>query len=390
LTPAARVAAAIGILDQVLDGAAGERILTTWARQNRYAGSKDRAAIRDHVFDAIRCQQSYGALGHAQTGRGMMIGALRAAGQDPETFFTGEGYAPPALSPQEAAPAPQLADLPETTRLDCPPWLAPRLRSALGDDFAPVMTLLRTRAPVFVRANLARGGRDAALQALSRDEIGARAHPLSPTAIEITANPRKVNTSSAFVDGWVELQDAASQAVVDVLPTPAGARVLDYCAGGGGKALAIAARGDVNVFAHDINPDRMKDIAIRAQRAGVSISQLDGGDLDAHAPFDLVLADAPCSGSGSWRRAPQGKWALTEERLHELCAIQGEILDEIQGLVGKDGVLAYATCSLLECENTAQIKGFLDRHPQWRLLEERQFTPLDGGDGFYIATLKRA
>ena len=387
MTPAARVAAAIEVLDAWLGGTALERALTNWARAHRFAGSKDRAAIRDHVFDAVRCRRSFAALGGAETGRGLMIGALRARGVDPATLFTGAGYGPPPLAAGERGGGAREA-LPEPVRLDCPDWLAPRLSQSLGADFAPVMEALRHRAPVFLRVNLARTNRDAVIGALHDEAIEARAHALSPSALEVTRGERRIQSSRAFRDGLVELQDAASQAVIDLLPIRSGMRVLDYCAGGGGKSLALAARG-AEVTAHDIEPRRMSDIPARAARAGVRVATASTDRVAAQAPFDLVVADAPCSGSGAWRRSPQGKWDLTPERLDELCAIQAGILDEIAGLAGPRGQIAYATCSMIDTENAAQIDGFLARHPGWCRSLERRFTPRDGGDGFYVALLTR-
>lgn len=383
MTPAARVAAAIELLDGWRAGAPAERLLTTWARSHRFAGSKDRAAIRDHVYEAIRCRRSYGALGGAETGRGLMIGALRAAGRDPAEVFNGAGYGPAPLAPgEEAAGRPPAG----AEAMDCPDWLEPALRRSLGADFDPVMEALRHRAPVFLRVNLAKARREAAAAALSAEGIATRAHPLSPTALEVTEGARRVQGSKAFASGLVELQDAASQAVVDRLAIAPGARVLDYCAGGGGKALALAAAG-AQVTAHDVDPGRMADLPARAARAGATVNILSRAARQSAGPFDLIFADAPCSGSGAWRRAPEGKWRLTPDRLDELCAIQAGILDEIAGMAGAGTAIGYATCSLLEAENHDQIAGFLTRHPGWRLSHQHRFTPCDGGDGFYVAVL---
>ena len=387
MTPAARVAAAIELLDAWLAGAAPEQVLTGWARGHRFAGSGDRAAIRDLVFDAIRRRRSLAALGGAETGRGLMLGALLAEGRDPAEVFTGEGYAPPPLAPGER-PEGGPETLPEAVRLDLPDWLAPALKASLGNDYSEVATRLRLRAPVFLRVNLARVSLARAQAALAEAGIETRPHPLSPSALEVTSGARRVQSSLPYGDGWVELQDAASQAVVDLLPVAPGARVLDYCAGGGGKALGLAARG-AEVAAHDIEPRRMADLPVRAARAGVEVAVLATEAVAAAERFDLVFADAPCSGSGAWRRSPQGKWDLTPERLDELCAIQASILDEITKFVAPGGRLAYATCSLLEAENGAQIRAFLSRHPDWRLEAERRLSPLDGGDGFYAAVLTR-
>jgi 16S rRNA (cytosine967-C5)-methyltransferase len=388
VTPAARIAAAIELLDDWLAGAPAEKLLTTWGRTHRFAGSKDRAAIRDHVWEAIRCRRSFAALGGAETGRGLMIGALRAAGQDPADVFTGEGYAPPPLA-QGEGDAPVRADLLEEVRLDCPDWLAPDLRASLGPEFAPVMTALRQRAPVFLRVNTARASLTAAQAAFAVEGIETRPHALAPAALEATAGARRIQGSAAYRDGLVELQDAASQAVVATLGVRPGMRVLDYCAGGGGKTLALAADG-AEVVAHDVDPGRMRDLPARAKRARVHPRILSGTAVADAGPYELVFADAPCSGSGAWRRAPEGKWRLTRERLDELIAIQACILDEIADFVAPGGRLAYATCSLLEAENGAQIAGFLDRTPGWRLDSERRFTPLGGGDGFYVAVMSHS
>lgn len=382
MTPAARVAAAIEVLDLVLAGQSAEAALTGWARGHRFAGSGDRAALRDLVFDALRCRRSHAALGGGLTGRGLILGGLREAGADVAALFTGTGHAPAPLGPADAGRQPEPHEA-----LDCPDWLAGPLQAALGDDFAAVMQAMRHRAPVFLRVNARKATVAQALAALARDGILAVPHPLASFALEVTENARRIQNSDAYAQGVVELQDAASQAVVAALPLRDGMRVLDYCAGGGGKTLAIAAQARVQLWAHDANPRRMGDLPARALRAGAQVIVTEN-PLTA-APYDLVLTDAPCSGSGSWRRDPQGKWALSAARLTELVALQADILDHAAGLVGRGGFLAYATCSLLGCENEDQISGFLARHPGWRRTRALHFTPLQGGDGFFLAMLTR-
>ena len=386
MTPAARLSSAIAVLDLVLAGMPAGQALTNWGRASRFAGSGDRAAVRDTVFAALRCRRSFAALGGGETGRGLVLGGLRAAGVDPATLFTGDGHAPAPLTEAEAQnPAP----LEELVALDCPDWLAPALKRSLGADFAPVMRLLRHRAPVFLRVNRARLTRDEARARLAAEGIATLPHGLAPDALEVTGNARRISGSAAYRDGSVELQDVASQAVAQAVPLAAGARVLDYCAGGGGKTLAMGARLPLRLFAHDAEPGRMRDLPQRAERAGISVQLLDGAAVARAAPFDLVLADAPCSGSGSWRRDPEGKWRLTEARLAQVCTLQAQILDQCADLVGFGGRLAYATCSLLEAENRTQITQFLRRHPGWKPESERCLTPLQGGDGFYLAVLAR-
>jgi 16S rRNA (cytosine967-C5)-methyltransferase len=386
MTPAARYAAAIEILDKILAGVAAEKVLTNWARSNRFAGSGDRYALRDIVFDVLRCKRSFASLGGAETGRGLVLGALRAAGLPPESVFSGAGYAPAPLSAEEQAAGRAPSDF---AALDCPDWLAPELQRSLGVDFAPIMHCLQSRAPVFLRVNLRKATLESAVQSLAAEGIATRPSGLAKTALEVTENPRKVQNSAAFQSGLVELQDAASQAVVEMLPLGAGARVLDYCAGGGGKSLAMAGQCNARYFAHDIAPERMKDLPVRAKRAGVSIDLVATAALRKAAAFDLVFADAPCSGSGSWRRAPESKWALTQERLTELCSIQSDVLAKASALVSKSGFLCYATCSLLQVENEDRINAFIAQNTDWTLIRQGVFTPLEGGDGFYFATLKR-
>ena len=387
MTPAARYAAAIEILDKVLSGEAAEKALTNWARANRFAGSGDRHALRDIVFDALRCKRSFACLGGAETGRGLILGALRSARIAPETVFNGAGYGPAELSADETARGKAPTDL---AALDCPDWLAPELRRSLGVQFDPIMRSLQSRAPVFLRANLRKVTREDAGKALSDEGIVTSPSALAKTALEVLENPRKVQNSNSFQSGLVELQDAASQAIVDSLPLAPKMRVLDYCAGGGGKSLAMSGRCDARFFAHDIAPARTKDLPIRAKRAGVQINILTTAELPKAGGFDLVLADAPCSGSGSWRRAPEAKWALTENRLADLCKIQADVMDKASAFVRPNGIFAYATCSLLQIENQDQVTAFLNRHPGWSLLSQQVLTPLDGGDGFYIACLERA
>jgi 16S rRNA (cytosine967-C5)-methyltransferase len=381
MTPAARLAAAIIILDRILSGSPLEQALTGWARGNRFAGSGDRAAIRDHVFDVQRMQRSCGHLGGGSDGRALVLGLLRAQGVDPDTIFTGDGHAPAPLTLTERAYIPP--PMPDPVALDCPDWLWPAMQSSLGPDCAPVLRLLQTRAPVFLRVNLGRADLARAVAVLASDGIGAQPHPLAPTALEVTENARQIRNSRAYLDGLVELQDAASQAIITALPPLRGLRVLDYCAGGGGKALALAALG-AQVTAHDANPARMQDIGPRAARAGVRIATA----TQPKGAFDLVLTDAPCSGSGSWRRAPAGKWLLTESGLSDLLVLQAKILDKAAKHVRAGGILAYATCSLLQAENDTQIELFLTRNNRFAHVSRHKFTPLDGGDGFFLCVMR--
>ena len=392
MTPEARIAAAIDILDGVIGGTAAEQALTGWARSHRFAGARDRAAIRDLVFDALRCRRSRLARSGAgaESGRALMIGHVAASGGDPAAVFNGADYGPPPLDADERArlAAAAGAAVPDLVSLDCPDWIAPALRRALGPDFAPVLARMRARAPVFLRVNARRAARDEAAASLAAEGIATRPCGGVSFALEVTENAQKLKASRAYVDGLVELQDLSPQAAVEALPLRPGMRVLDYCAGGGGKALAIAGGGVARVSAHDADPRRMADLPARAARAGARIETASTAAL-AGRRFDLVVADVPCSGTGTWRRTPDAKWRLTEARLDGLCRVQAEILDRAGAQVAPGGHLAYMTCSLLGAENRAQVDAFLARTPGWRLVADRVYSPLSGGDGFYSALLTR-
>ncbi len=386
MTPAARVQASIEILDDILAGAPVEKALTGWARRSRFAGSKDRAAIRDHVFDALRCKRSFSALGGSETGRGLMIGAARSLGSDLTSVFSSARYAPAEVTE---------ADQPrsfrsDAERLDIPEWLWPQFQAALKDEAELAAAALQSRAPIHLRVNLLKTDLPTAIQRLAAEEITAHPHPACDTALEVIEGARKISQSGPYTDGLVELQDAASQAVVAALDLQPGMRVLDYCAGGGGKSLALAATYmGVQVFAHDANPNRMRDLPARAARAGADVKILTTGQITGQAPFDVVLTDVPCSGSGSWRRAPAGKWALTLERLEELAQIQATILRDVSPLVAPKGVLAYATCSMLAIENDDIIDGFLASNPEWQSGYRKTWLVSHGTDGFFTAHLTR-
>ncbi|MEW9921945.1 RsmB/NOP family class I SAM-dependent RNA methyltransferase [Marimonas sp. MJW-29] len=386
MTPGARVAAAIEVLTDMAEGAAAEQALTRWARRSRFAGSKDRAAVRDHVFDVLRRRRLAAHHGGDEGPRNLMIGLLHLQGEILGDLFSGEGHAPSPLGKAEAPLVSEPTD--RAVAWNLPDWLVPKFEESLGENAEAAALALTERAPVTLRINTGKTTRSDAMHLLASEGVETRENRLCATALTVTKGARKIRNTKAFLDGLVELQDAASQAVVAALP--AGGRVLDYCAGGGGKALALAADPARDVFAHDVDPGRMQDLAPRAARAGVRISEVQGPALKREAPFDTVLCDAPCSGSGAWRRAPEGKWTLSPERLAELTTIQDGILDEAVELVTFDGLLAYATCSVLRDENEARIAAFLERHTDWRQVFERRFHVGPEGDGFYTAHLIRA
>lgn len=384
MTPGARLSAAIAVLDAVLSGAPAEQALLRWSRASRFAGSGDRAAVRDLVFEALRRRDSFAHLGGgmsgALTGRALMIGRARAAGEDPAALFTGEGHAPPPLREDEAAdPVGAAPD-------DIPAWLRPRWTAALGPEAARLAQAMTARAPVWLRVNLARATPAAAQAALAAEGIEAEPSPLLASALRVTSGERGVARSAAYAQGLVELQDLSPQLAVAALPLAPQDRVLDYCAGGGGKALAIAARvPGAAIFVHDAAPGRMADLPARAARAGARIALTERPS----GAFDLVVTDVPCSGSGTWRRTPDAKWRLTETALARLLEVQAQILDRAAPLVRPGGHLAYMTCSLLKDENGRQIEAFRRRSPGFALVRATTWTPLTASDGFHLTLLRR-
>lgn len=391
MTPGARILAAIEVLDQVLSGMAAEQALTRWARQARYAGSKDRAAVRDHVFQALRCRRSYAALGGGSDGRAIMIGAVRAKDGDPETLFTGDGHAPAPLGPEERASAG--SDLSEADMADLPDWLWSVFVEDLGPRAMDMAMAQKARAPVALRVNIRMNTVPQAIEMLSQDGIFAEPVPSCPTALIVRDGERKIRNAMAYTSGAVELQDVNSQAAMTRVSIPPHARVLDYCAGGGGKTLALAAAlptsRPAQFFAHDNDPSRMADLPARAQRAGVDVTRLRIGDVEKFGPFDLVLCDVPCSGSGTWRRTPDAKWSLTPDRLQTLEEIQRDILRRARDLLRPGGHLIYTTCSVLRRENEDQMTWFQQQHPKDALKDDVFWPVSETGDGFFYAALRR-
>ena len=234
MTPAARVQAAIEILDRIAEGSPAEKALTNWARKSRFAGSKDRAAVRDHVYDVLRQKRSLGAIG-GETSRGLMAGLLIAQGEAPEDYFGAGGHGPEALTAEEL----DRLHTPDTLPPDLPEWLVQRLEDSLGDKFADYCEGLRHRAPVHLRVNPRKTSREAVSTELEKD--GVKCEPLSGTAngLIVLEGARRVAQSSAYRNGLVELQDGSGQAAMELIPLTKGLRVLDYCAGGGGKVSRL-------------------------------------------------------------------------------------------------------------------------------------------------------
>jgi 16S rRNA (cytosine967-C5)-methyltransferase len=359
-----------------------EQALTNWGRGARYAGSGDRAMVRDHVYDVLRARGSCAALGGGETGRALILGMLRLQGFDPAGLFTGAAHAPSALSDAEGV----AGATPEAVA-DVPGWTVPLLHDRVEGDLPALLDTFRHRAPLYLRVNRRRSTRAVAIDRLSADGVEAIADPRVETALEVASGARQVKSSVAYAEGWVEPQDLSVQLALAAVDWPGG-RILDYCAGGGGKALAISDACAAQVLAHDAAPRRMADLPLRAERAGVHIPILAPSQLASTGHFDAVLCDVPCSGSGTWRRDPEAKWRLTPTRLAELEQMQAAILDEAAPLVLPGGQLVYMTCSLFRRENEAQVDAFIARHAGWWLDRSGIDTPLSASDGFFHAVLR--
>ena len=385
MTPAAHIAAAIEVLDLILAGKNAEASLTKWGRSNRFAGSGDRNAIRDLVFDALRQKNSLTKRSKNISGRSWVIALLQKSEVNLDEYFGATRYSPPKIKKWELdlLPVENESDL-----YDIPDWLWSKWKTSLGRKANEVANTLKERANIFLRVNITKSTRKDAIQALEKDGIISKFHPTVSTALIVNKGTRKIKNSEAYNLGLVELQDASSQASVLKLNKDQNGPILDFCAGGGGKSLALSAYLNKPIFAYDANFERMKDLPKRASRSGADIRIIKSNDLKK-SHYGLVFCDAPCSGSGTWRRDPEGKWSLTLQDYERLLSLQENILVTASQLVKTNGNLVYATCSILKDENKAQIQKFLENENDWVFQKEKFSIPSELGDGFYFSILKR-
>lgn len=391
MTPGARLAAAAAILDALDLARPVEPQLKTWARENRYAGSGDRRAIADRVYTCLRRKGSCAAQGAGETGRALVLGSLVLEDRlslDRIAAFCSGGYALTALTLEERSVLGVQID--DDPRLDWPEWLLPEAGRAFGNGLNAELDVLRRRAPLDLRVNTLKITRSEAREALAREGIETEDVTLAATALRAEAGA-PIARSRSFAEGWVEPQDAASQCVAEFAQVEPGQTVLDFCAGAGGKTLALAAlmnnRG--RLLVHDVSEQRMAPLAERAQRAGVTIiAPLSDGDK---SQCDCVFVDAPCSGSGSWRRDPAAKWRLDVAGLETLHGAQRDVLAQAARFVRPGGRLVYATCSVLPSENEDRAIRFADEMPLFAPDTALHLHPArDGADGFFAAGFRRA
>ncbi|KQV57641.1 MULTISPECIES: RsmB/NOP family class I SAM-dependent RNA methyltransferase [unclassified Caulobacter] len=416
-----RVSAAIEVLAEIeARHFPAKMALKRWGEAARYAGSKDRAFVSGLVLDGLRRKRSLGWMMGDTSPRGVMLGVLAFTWKwTPERIAeaASEEHGFGALTDAErerlAAPVP-LDGAPAPISGDYPDWLEARLDRALGSEHAVEMAALAERAPVDLRVNTLKTDAERAAKALA--PIHASPAGILPTAFRIPAPAAADRTPSveavpAFSKGWFEVQDLGSQIAAAVAGEVKGKQVLDFCAGGGGKTLALAAAmGNTGqIFAHDSDARRLADTIRRGQRAGVRNLQI-RSPIEAQplkgleGKIDVVFVDAPCTGSGTWRRHPDAKWRLSPDQLAKRQIEQDSVLEDASTFVKAGGRMVYVTCSLLTDENEDRVAGFLERHPEFSVKPIAlpgvehvtpegylRLTPYRAGtDGFFAAVLERA
>lgn len=377
MTPSARVQSSIEILDLIIasvrdNGAAADTIIANWFKTRRFAGSGDRRAVRDLIYRAIR---TFGDV--PKSGRVAMLG-LAADDADLAALFDGSPHGPPAIGASERPAVPSLL----------PGWLA---RIIPEDEHEALLE----RAPFDLRVNILKTTRDAVLPMLEGAE------PIDGTANGLRLPDKIPLANRPELNGLIEVQDAGSQMIAETCQAKPGQIVIDLCAGAGGKTLALAAEmdGQGALYACDTDRGRLSRLIPRAQVAGAYFvqtrmlnpkreSEILGDLLDS---ADCVLVDAPCSGTGTWRRNPELRWRLTHARLDAVITLQAYLIDLAATLVKPGGALVYAVCSLIGEEGQAQVDAFLRHQTGWTLESARTLTPSrDKTDGFFVARLIRA
>jgi 16S rRNA (cytosine967-C5)-methyltransferase len=431
MTPAARISAAIEVLGEIGDRRRpAPDALKDWGLAHRFAGSGDRAAIAGLVYDTLRRKASGAFLMGRDTPRAVVLGMLaRERGLDVaaiEALFDGSRFAPQPLADDErnALASRDLKDAPPHIAGDYPEWLDPQFGRAFGDARAEEGAALASRAPLDLRVNLLKGERDEARAELS--DLSPEPARWSPWGLRIALKPDSKNPAihaePAFIKGLIEVQDEGSQLAALFAGAKPGEQVLDLCAGAGGKTLALAAvmQNKGQLYATDSDKRRLAPIHERMERSGARNMQVrtpkaDGRELDdLKGRLDLVVIDAPCTGTGSWRRNPDAKWRLRPGALEIRRKEQARVLARAVPLLKAGGRIAYITCSVLPEENGDQVRAFTAGNPDFsvekphetiRALGERGYlferaalvsdegllmTPRrTGTDGFFVSILRR-
>ncbi len=429
MTPAARLAAAVELLAAVeaAPRKPADAVANDFFRNRRFIGSGDRRAVSDRTWRVLRTRRRLAWWlergGASAVPRLLVAASLLLEGWTLEGVghsYSGGRFAPEKLTPDEATALGALErhtldhpDMPEAVALDVPDWVVPHLRARFGDTLGAELSAMQAEAPLDLRANLLKATRDQVQAALAEEGIAAAPTPISPWGLRVEGR-RKVSTGKAFQSGLVEIQDEGSQIVAALVGARPEMRVADWCAGAGGKTLALAMTMDNrgHVAACDVSAPRLESAVRRLRRAGVHNVErhlVEPGDKWAKrraGSFDRVLVDAPCTGIGTWRRNPDARLRLRPEDLAELVPKQAMILEQAARLVRVGGWLVYATCSLLAEENETQVEGFLARHPGFATVPLERAWALPGPppcpgpflsltprlhdtDGFFAAVLER-
>jgi 16S rRNA (cytosine967-C5)-methyltransferase len=430
MTPGARASAAIEILADIAERKrTAADALKDWGVSHRFAGSGDRAAIGNLVFDALRKRASFAYIMGDDGPRALVLRTLVSSwGFTPDevsALADGGRFAPAPLTAEESTALNRRIpeDAPVSVRGDFPAWLEPQFERAFGIRAAEEGAGLAARAPVDLRVNTLKSTREKVLHALRRFDAAATPHSPNGVRIAPSTGPSRsphVEAEPAHGKGWYEVQDEGSQVATLLAGAKPKEQILDLCAGAGGKTLGLAAamENTGQLYAYDADRIRLRPIFERLKRAGVRNAQvLDPGDMEALAgledKMDRVIVDAPCTGSGVWRRRPDAKWRLSPQMLEARLAEQRAVLDRAARLVKPGGRLAYITCSVLPPENRDQVEAFLARFPDFTLIPWPELwkaaslsaappqsadgsgktllmTPRGfGTDGFFVAVLER-
>ncbi len=425
MTPAGQLAAAIDLLAEIeADARPADAVANSFFRNRRFIGAGDRREVSTLVWGVLRARRHLGwwleKFGAEPTPRLLLAAQAIFTGMTPHKIalaFTSGRYGPPPLSEAESLTLEKFAghtlehpNMPDSVKYEVPDWIFSRLQARFGDALEAEMRALAETAPLDMRVNILKSTREEALNDLAAEKLFAKPTPYSPWGLRL-AGRQSVTASKVFQSGGVEIQDEGSQLIALIVGAEPGMRVADYCAGAGGKTLAIAMtmENKGHIVACDVSAPRLDGAIKRLRRAGVHNAErhlLEAGDKwlkRQGQKFDRVLVDAPCTGTGTWRRNPDARLRLKETDLAEIMPKQAMILDQAQRLVKPGGRLIYATCSLLDEENEAQVEGFLARHPDFRRLDlgdklppalhgpMLRLTPLKHGtDGFFAAMLEKA
>jgi 16S rRNA (cytosine967-C5)-methyltransferase len=426
----ARLQATLDLLHEV-DSVArpADAVVSDWFRARRFIGDKDRGPISETLYALLRHHARLGwwlaKHGHKDTPRSRLLAYLalvRGQTRDQiDGLFNGERHAPDVLTDDERTLLSKLQgsaidhpDMPDDVRGECPPWAADALRKRFGGDFAREMDASLAPPPLDLRVNSVKSTREIMLGALRGLGLDAEPCRMAPFGIRIEKRP-SLSGLPMLKDGEVEIQDEGSQLVAMLVGAKPGERVVDFCAGAGGKTLAIAAQMNNRgrVIACDVLANRLKRSTERFRRAGLHniqtqplASETDKWVKRHKGTFDRVLVDAPCSGTGTWRRNPDARWRMLGPGLEALLPLQARILASAARLVRPGGRLVYATCSMLAEENEEQVAAFLAAHPAFRVVPLKEVAPeitdsahpdylsltpaRHGTDGFFAAVMQRA